>query len=245
MNKYKYEAKLVLRNIPGSVTTIFVVSVVLMNILANKSIINAEYASVTSGIALSWVSYLCMDCVCKYFGARAATILNGFAVITNLCASVLIAAVLLIPGVWASALGQTNPDVFEIVNASLDSTLSSTWYVVIGSSVAMFLGGVVNSFSNKLIGSIVDNSKYRGFLIRSSLSTALGQLVDNLVFAIFVSYVFFGWSIPQVIGCSVIGMVMELVIEVVFSPIGYRITRKWEVEGIGSEYKLYLQHNRR
>ena len=56
--KLREEFKLTMRNIPGIVISIFVLSAVLMNILANKSIINHQYVSVTSGIVLSWISYL-------------------------------------------------------------------------------------------------------------------------------------------------------------------------------------------
>lgn len=237
------EIKITLRNIPGTVTSIFILSVVLMNILANKSIINLPYLSVTSGIALSWISYLCMDCVCKHFGARAATILNGFAMVVNLLSSILVALILLIPGIWASALGIADISVSELINSSLDSTMSSTWYVVIGSSIAMLLGGTANSLLNKLIGKFVNSNSYTGFLIRSAASTAFGQLIDNLVFALFVSYIFFGWTLPQVIGCSIFGMLLELIIEVIFSPIGYKITKKWQKDNLGREY-IEFMHNK-
>ena len=237
------EIKITLRNIPGTVTSIFILSVVLMNILANKSIINLPYLSVTSGIALSWISYLCMDCVCKHFGARAATILNGFAMVVNLLSSILVALILLIPGIWASALGIADTSVSELINSSLDSTMSSTWYVVIGSSIAMLLGGTANSLLNRLIGKFVNNNSYAGFLIRSATSTAFGQLIDNLVFALFVSYIFFGWTLPQVIGCSIFGMLLELIIEVIFSPIGYKITKKWQKDNLGKEYIEFI-HNK-
>lgn len=238
--KFREEFKMTMRSIPGIVTAVFILSVVLMNILANKSIINHEYVSVTAGIVLSWISYLCMDCVCKHFGSRAATILNAFAMVVNFLSSILVALVLMIPGTWSSALGYTDPSIQTIINTSLDSTLSSTWYVVIGSSIAMLLGGTTNSIFNRIVGKLVSQTSYAGFLIRSAVSTAIGQLVDNLVFALFVSYVFFGWSMKQVIGCSIFGMLLELVIEVIFSPIGYRVVKKWEKDNVGAEYKRFI-----
>ena len=240
MKEFRKEFKITMRSIPGIVTSIFVLSAVLMNILANKSIINHEYVSVTAGIVLSWISYLCMDCVCKHFGSRAATIFNAFAIIVSLFSSVLIAFILKIPGVWAASLGYSDASTQIIINDSLNSTLSSTWYVVIGSSLAMLLGGTTNSVVNKAIGKLVSQTSYTGFLVRSSVSTAVGQLIDNLVFALFVSYFFFGWTMNQVIGCSIVGMFLELVIEMVFSPIGYRVVKKWEKDAVGAEYKQFL-----
>ena len=236
MKNIRNEIKLTLSNIPGVITCIFVLSVVLMNILANKSILNLEYASVTAGISLSWISYLCMDCVCKHFGSRAAIILNIFAMIVGFLSSILIALVVCIPGNWAASFGYTDAIIRDAVNNSLNSTLASTWYVVVGSSLAMVLGGTANALLNKVIGKLVDRDSYKGFVIRSSISTALGQMVDNIVFALFVSYVFFGWTMKQVIGCSIVGMLLELVIELIFSPIGYKIVKQWKHDNVGKEY---------
>jgi hypothetical protein len=51
-----------------------------------------------------------------------------------------------------------------------------------------------------------------------------------------VSYHFFGWTAMQVIACSVTGAVAELLCEVVFSPIGYRVSENWERENVGAQY---------
>ena len=36
--------------------------------------------------------------------------------------------------------------------------------------------------------------------------------------------------------CALTGAVAELVMEVLFSPIGYRITKRWQQEAVGKEY---------
>ena len=51
-----------------------------------------------------------------------------------------------------------------------------------------------------------------------------------------VSYVFFGWTLQQVILCSIAGAVMELLSEVIFSPVGYKVCKHWEKTGVGAEY---------
>ena len=51
-----------------------------------------------------------------------------------------------------------------------------------------------------------------------------------------VSYVFFGWTMVQVIICSLTGAFFELLCEVILSPIGYRIVTRWEKEKVGKEY---------
>ena len=237
MKKLFTEVKDALRAIPGPVTAIFLLSVVSMNLLANKSIFNLPWLASTAGIFVSWISFLCMDAVCKRFGARASIILNTFAMAASLLVSVMYMLILLIPGLWAASFAATSEEMATAINNSLDATFSSTWYVVLGSAAAMFLGGVVNAIVNKLIGKRVDKKdNFAGFAIRSFLSTALGQFVDNFVFAQFVSFFFFGWTMKQVLLCSFMMMLLELVIEMVFSPVGYRLAKKWKEENVGHEY---------
>lgn len=231
------QTKDTLRSVPGLVTAVFILSVVSMNLLANKSIFNLPWLASTAGIFVSWISFLCMDAVCKRFGARASTILNTVAMIVSLLAALLYMLIVKIPGIWAASYAGATPEISEAINAGLDSTFSSAWYIVIGSAAAMFLGGLVNSIANKVVGKLVDkNDDFKGFAIRSYISTALGQFVDNLAFALFVSFLFFGWTMKQVIVCSFMMMLLELVFEVVFSPIGYKISRNWKEENVGSDY---------
>ena len=74
------------------------------------------------------------------------------------------------------------------------------------------------------------------YCTRTYVSTAIGQFIDNMLFALIVSLSFFGWSITQCITCALTGAVVELLCEVIFSPIGYRVTKKWESEKVGQQY---------
>ena len=237
MTKVLNQTKDALRAIPGTVTAIFILSVVMMNLLANKSIFNLPWLASTAGIFVSWITFLCMDSVCKRFGYKAATMLNTVGMLVNLVAAVLFMLIVKIPGTWAASYAGGSEEVSAAINAGLDSTFSSAWYIVIGSAVAMFLGGVVNSIMNHIVGVKLDNQgTYKEFAIRSFISTAAGQFVDNFVFALFVSYIFFGWTIQQVVVCSFMMMLLELLFEIVFSPIGYRLSRKWKDEKVGDWY---------
>ena len=60
--------------------------------------------------------------------------------------------------------------------------------------------------------------------------------VDYSFFSAMVSHVFFGWNWTQVLICSTTSMVIELLLEAVFSPMGYRISKKWEKENVGHKY---------
>ena len=74
------------------------------------------------------------------------------------------------------------------------------------------------------------------FALRSYVSTAIAQYIDNFVFAIIVSFNFFDWSIIQVLVASFIKMVAELLFEIIFSPLGYVYLKHMEKENIGKEY---------
>lgn len=231
------QTKDAMRAIPGTVTAIFILSVVMMNLLANKSIFNLPWLASTAGIFVSWVTFLCMDSVCKRFGYKAATILNTVGMIVNLLSAILFMLIVKIPGIWAASFAGATEEISVAINAGLDATFSSAWYIVIGSAVAMFLGGVVNSVMNHLVGVKLDNQgTYKEFAIRSFVSTAAGQFVDNFVFAFFVSYIFFGWSIKQVFVCSFMMMLLELAFEIVFSPIGYSVAKMWKRDNVGQAY---------
>lgn len=237
MRKIITEAKDALRAIPGIVTAIFALSVVSMNLLANKSVFNLPWLASTAGIFMSWLAFLFMDAVCKRFGSKAANYMNITAMLLSFITAILYMLIVKVPGTWAATYAASSPEVAAEMNAGLDSTFSSAWYIIIGSAVAMFLGGLVNSIINKIVGSKVDkHDSFIGFAIRSYVSTAAGQFVDNFSFALFVSYFFFGWTMKQVVVCSFMMMLLELLFEVVFSPIAYKLSQTWKRENVGHEY---------
>lgn len=231
--------RVLLRNIPSLVLTLFVVSVIMMNLLANKEFISVRYFALDCGFVLSWISFLCMDMICKRFGARAAAKVSILAMVINLCATLVFKLMSMTPGMWGEyySTGMTE------VNDGLNATFGGSWYVVLGSSTAMLLAALTNSFINHTVAKRLRNTSFADFAKRSFISTGIAQFVDNLVFAAIVSYHFFGWTLAQVLICSLTGAVAELLCEVVFSPVGYRISMQWESDGVGSQYLSYAGMN--
>ena len=228
--------KVLLRSIPFPVVTLFAVSVILMNLLANKSIaLPVDWLALDCGIIVSWISFLSMDIITKHFGPKAATEVSVVAVAINLLCCLFFWLCGNIPGMW----GESFVDGSEtLLNTALDNTFSGTWYVLLGSTIAFIISAVINNTVNYGIGKLL-HLKPDGFAmyaLRTYLSTALGQFCDNLVFALLVSHFFFGWTLLQCVTCSLTGMVVELLLEAVFSPIGFRVCRKWKAEGIGKDY---------
>lgn len=230
--------KMILRNVPASIVTMFAVSVVLMNILANRQWLNLPWVALDCGFFLSWMSFLCMDIITKRFGADAAIKISIFAIGINLLVSMIFLLIVHIPGSWAASYDIEACT--DIINYGLDTTFGGTWYVLVGSTIAMFVASVVNSVTNVAVGKIANKNTFKHFAIRSYVSTALGQFVDNLVFALLVSKIFFGWSLLQCVTCSVTGALLELVCEIIFSPIGYKVSISWEDENVGQAYIDYL-----
>lgn len=244
MNTLKKELedyKILLRNVPSMVISVFILSVVCMNLLASRELYRSDYFCINSGLALSWISFLCMDCICKRFGAKASVKISLMAILINIISTVIFKLLCMTPGHWAAYYSAPDATVGEFMNAAIDSTFSGAWYVVVGSATAMLLSSIVNSVLNRIIGRAVDHGGYNGFAARSLISTCIAQWVDNFVFSALVSHVFFGWNWTQVIICSTTSMVIELVLEAIFSPFGYRVSKSWEKNHVGQKYLEHIQ----
>lgn len=239
--KIKYEVKdlvVLLRNIPSLAVTFFVLSVVCMNLLANKELFSTEYLALDCGFTLSWFSFLCMDMICKRFGPKAAMKVSMVALFINLVTCALFSLLSRTPGMWGEFYSyvDSNPEMANVANAALNATFGGSWYVVLGSALAMFTSSGVNSVVNYLIAKSTKTTGFKNFALRSYISTMVAQFVDNFIFAMVVSHVFFGWTMTQVIVCSITGSVMELLCEILISPIGYKMVCSWEKHDVGREY---------
>lgn len=243
IKKQLTEYKVLMRDIPALVVCLFILSVVCMNLLANKELFSTTYLALDCGFTLSWISFLCMDIICKRYGPRAANKISLLALGINLLICVIFNLLSMTPGNWGEFYSATDGSIGEIVNNALNTTIGGTWYVVLGSSVAMFAATLTNSSLNWMIGKTFSKTTYKDFAMRSFISTTVAQFVDNLVFATLVSKIFFGWSWTQVILCSLTGAFFELLCEVIFSPIGFKISKKWEEEKVGQTYLDYIEVN--
>lgn len=231
--------RILLRNIPGGVLSAFIVSVIAMNLLANKELVSLKYMALDCGFSLSWISFLCMDMICKHFGPKAAVKTSIVALGSNLAVCLVFKLMSMTPGMWGEFYTTGSMD----VNRALNATFGGSWYVVLGSSTAMLVSAVCNAAVNHLIGKRMQKDNFRAFALRSYISTSVAQLVDNMVFALMVSHVFFGWTMTQVFTCSLTGAAAEVLWEIFLGPMGYRVTRGWKRDHVGEEYINYLAGN--
>ena len=224
--------KLLLRNAPTVTMIFFVLSVVFMNIFAGKELLNINYLALDCGFLLSWMSFLCMDMLTKRYGAKAAIKLSFFAVAVNLICCGIFFVMSKVGNHWSEFYSTGS----ELSDAALNNTFGGTWYVLVGSMTAFAIAAIVNAVINVSIGKLIKRKNFFEYAVRSYVSTAFGQFVDNFVFASLVSVVFFGWTWTQVVFCSLVGAGMELLSEVIFSPIGFKVCKRWEAEKVGNGY---------
>lgn len=224
---------LLLRSVPSMLMVFFCVSVIMMNLLANKEFSTGiEWLALDCGFTISWLSFLCMDMLTKRFGPKAAIKLSLVAMGVNLFVCGMLKIVSMAPGNWGEfyTFGE------ESVNLALNNTFGGTWYVLFGSTVAFVVSSIINAIVNHEIGKMIKKKDFKEYAARSYISTMIAQFVDNLIFALIVSVTFFGWNMVQVITCSITGCLVELLCEVIFSPIGYKVCKRWEDENVGAAY---------
>ena len=222
MQKTVSEYRSLIRSVPPLLFSLLVLSVVGMNLLANKSIdTGVDWLALDCGILFSWLTFLSMDVLTHNYGPKTATVLSLAALGLNLLMALIFFLASRVPGVW----GESFVDGSEtVINTALDRTFGGTWYVTLGRSVAFAVSAALNNFLNYGIGTLLrKNESFGSFAIRSYVSTFLAQFADNLIFALIVSRNFFGWTTLQCFTCALTGALLELLFEVVFSPLGYRV----------------------
>ena len=231
MKKIIEEYKVLLRSVPAFITSFFILATVLMNLSASKIVYNAFNVAVTGGVLLSWVPFLCMDSVTKRFGARAAILLNILSALGNLFAVIFLAVVAAIPTPGSDY-------------AAFNSTFGCVWFIALSSTVAFVVSGIVNSLLNAAIGKLFRKNPdgKLAFFTRAYISTFIGQALDNFIFMAGVYCIFapiyWNMSLPVLtcVGTAIVGGLLELLVEVIFSPIGYVASKKWAEEHVGQEY---------
>lgn len=217
--------------------TLFVVSVVCMNLLANKTLVQLDWIALDGGILISWLSFMCMDIVTKHFGPAASNRISVLAAAINMLTCLIFFVASIIP----SNAGDYS---------AFDEIFGGTWFILLGSTVAFLSSAVINNMLNFLIGLAFKKSPdgKMAYAMRAYVSTFIGQFFDNFIFSLIVFVGFapvfwngFHWTVLQCAMCALTGAVAELIMEMVFSPIGYRIVTKWKENSVGKEYLDYIE----
>ena len=239
LKRERKETALLLKSIPATVVSLFVVSVICMNLLANKTLLQTSWIALDGGILISWLSFMCMDIITKHFGPTASNRISILAVGINLLTCLIFFVASIIP---------SNADDYT----AFDGIFGGTWFILLGSTIAFLSSAVINNTLNWMIGKAFYKNPdgKAAFMARSYISTFIGQFCDNFIFSVIVFMFFapicwdgFHWTLIQCVMCALTGAVAELVMEVIFTPIGYQITKKWQREEIGKEYLSYIKRS--
>ncbi len=231
------EYKLLLKSIPATVVTLFVVSVVCMNLLANKTLLQLDWIALDGGILISWLSFMCMDIITKHFGPKASNSITILASMINLLTCLIFFVASVIP---------SNAGDYSV----FDDIFGGTWFILLASTIAFISSAIINNMLNWTIGKAFRKNPdgKLAYATRTYVSTIVGQFLDNFIFSVIVFMFFapvfwdgFHWTLIQCTMCALTGAVAELIMEIIFSPIGYRITKKWQNESVGREYLNYIK----
>lgn len=241
LKKERYETAILLRCIPSTVVSLFVVSVICMNLLANKTLVQTDWIALDGGVLISWLSFMCMDIITKYFGPKASNKIAVLASAINLLTCLIFYIASIIP---SDASDYTE----------LNGILGGTWFILLGSTVAFLVSAVINNFLNRTIGMAFHNNPdgKLAYITQTYISTFIGQFMDNLIFSIIVFVIFapifwdgFHWTVLQCTVCALTGAVAELIMEIAFSPFGYKIVVNWKKHNIGQEYLTHIKGDKK
>ncbi len=218
-----------LKSLPITVTVLFIVDTVLMNYLARYTIVNLPWLAVNAAITVSWVSFLILDIVTKRFGPEAANILSVIAAVTNFTCSVVCAIICAVAK-----------------NPVLDNVIGGQWSVFTASTIAFIASAVMNNYLNAALAKPFEGNPdgKLAYSVRTFVSTLVSQFTDNFLFLFLAFFIFpyiptalpVRWTMPQILVCSILCAILELVSEAIFAPIGYHVCKKWKEKKIGNAY---------
>lgn len=237
MKRENEETQILLRCIPATTVSLFVVSVVCMNLLANKTLFQNTYLALDGGFLISWLSFMCMDMITKYFGPKASNRIAILASVINLLTCAIFYIVSIIP---------SNADDYT----ALDEIFGGTWFILLGSTIAFLVSAAINNFLNWTIGKAFHKNPdgKLAYATQAYVSTFVGQFFDNLIFSLIVFVGFapifwdgFHWTVLQCMTCALTGAVAELIMEILFLPIGFHLVAKWKKLKVGQEYLDYVK----
>lgn len=217
------ETKVLFSCLPAFPFAILCAALIAMNFLANKAIVSETWISLDAGITVSWIAFLAGDMLVKRFGAKASIKVNIAAIIIQLIAICLLTIGAKIPGYcdWTE----------------FDSIFGAMLWPLAAGTAAFIIGISVNAFISKFILTrFEDRTSFKSYAVASYISTMIGQFIDNLGFALLFS-VWQDWCDPSSIWMFAgVGAVVELLCQVILSPVGFKIAQNWRKNGVGQAY---------
>lgn len=220
------ETKLLFKGLPAFPFAILCAALIVMNVLANKLIVETSWLSLDAGIIVSWIAFLAGDMLVKRFGPKAALKINFAALGVQFIAVVLL------------TIGGVLPTPAEdcLVTSLFGWSLYLPWAFSVG-TLAFIVAILVDVFMNwAILKRFKNRTSFGAYAVASYASTMVAQFVDNFVFGLLFTYLAFGIPFSSLWLFAAAGAVVELVCQIVLSPIGYKISEKWRRDSVGQEY---------
>lgn len=189
--------------------SVFFVSVLLISNVASTKIVDFKYFTFDGGTLLFPLSYIFGDILTEVYGYKRSrgVIWLGFFM------ALLMSLIFIIVGKLPSAVGWDN-------QAAYDAILGLTPRIVAASLVAYFFGEFSNSF---VLAKMKIWTSGRWLWTRTIGSTVVGELVDSTLF-ILIAFV---GILPNslLITLIVSNYVFKTLVEVLFTPVTYRVVK--------------------
>lgn len=234
-------SRVLFKNVPGVVMSLYLLSIVLMNLLASVAIVNTSWLALDAGIFVSFIGFLLMDMIVKRFGAKAAIRMTVLGLLVNIGTAILFTVVAFI----AKASGQYYP--------LADYATTTQWWIIGASATAFLISGILDAVVHHVILKAFKKNK-EGIVAHAASawgSTFLGQFVDNLLFGLLFTFpasMIGLWGMTPItllalFGFALAGGVVELLCQVIFTSWGYKVAESWRAQKVGQEYLDLVNKN--
>jgi len=229
------ETKVLFNCMPTIPFAFLVCCFIAMNFLANRGGAIGPVAF-DCGIVVSWVVFLASDMLVKRFGAKASIKINIAAILLQLVTIGLLTLGAVIPFAMYGAT--------EEESAVFTSIFKAAPWPLFASAGAALLANIVNAVISKgILLKFKNRTSGVAYITASWISTSFGQFCDNFLFGLFFSmwqpwfpYFRTPRAILALIPMAAVGMVLELIGQMIFSPVGFKIAESWRRKGVGQEY---------
>ncbi len=239
-----HETKVLFKGIPAIPFAMVCMSFILMNILATVPLYNESWIAGDAGIIVSWMAFLFGDMFVKRYGAKGSIKIQ----LASLVIALFTLGILAAGSAIESALWGTNA--LSLFSWKFDMEHGAVTLWTLGASAAAFIiSNIFNSLiSDRILRKFKDKTSFKAYATAAYVSTFIGQFVDNIIFAMLFTYIAsrnpqmqIAWALQPItllatVTCAITGGILELLLEVIFSPIGFKVAERWRKEGIGAEY---------
>lgn len=162
-------------NLQLILTTVFITSLLISNIITVKQIMLPFGISVTGGVIVFPITYILSDLFSEVYGYKWSRLTCYLAFAMNLFMAVMFGAIIAMPA----------PDYWN-EQSSLVTILGNTPRILVASLISFVIGDFVNdNIYEKLKGKHLNDCK--GFGFRAIISSVFGNLIDSTTF-LFIAF---------------------------------------------------------